>query len=298
MQVDFTRHDDASKAMAEFNQWTWPNGTGTVQRAIERDPRWTVAGLGDEAFVVPYPLNPDDTGATALFRHGGTLVRAVYGRGFSKTEKLLGEEGMAGALKVITDAARAIGAPATPLRQDVADPSAPAPVTHVPAPCSLPSRLIAELTPESKTAPSTYQPLLNASSPAKAQGCRWSSTTWNTSNDVDRSGYRTRVLTVSIMAVPERRRGVAVPTAEHEYVRLHLHARARRSGFQPITGLGEQAFGSHGVDSADGGTTVVFRIRNVLVVVTHKDETGRKPTGQEANGAYTAAVEIARRIKA
>ncbi|MQY05392.1 hypothetical protein [Actinomadura macrotermitis] len=309
LEVDFSFHDSEAEAMLDFIGSGWPSEAARAEVASERDPRRTVTGLGDEAGLVSAPMGVSRRWDEVLvfFRAGNVLVTVTYGHWWAdpaqRWKELSEKDATDGALKAAADVARSMGMPAEPVRAPVPMPAVPV-LQNVPQACgALPAKLLRTLAPDATTGPwnlnDTFSSIAFRTPP---RVCKWSASKSDGGDDQEQK------LTVIIAPVPSPpdRPGFGPWSAAYEYTRLHRLARQKWKGFQPLAGVGEQAFLAHpaSFSQLDNGGLVILRSRNVLAAVHYSttERTFARPydvhdTGKEIRGAYTAALEVAKKLK-
>lgn len=225
--------------------------------------RQTVLGLGEEAFA-------DSRRTVVDFRVANAVVTVGYQDSGLLAKK---KSALDGALRAAADTAKSLGTSAGPRLGS----TAPASTTrHLPDPCAtVPAGLRTRLVKGATAMPDT-------------NSCTWTS--------------ERRTLKVTLLSEPDSAPGGAVRAAIRDYLQRHYDARAEqpvsahdRKYFHALTGPGDQAFASWVENGTPG--RVVFRVRNVVVEVGYTGDADHPLTKDQAvNGAYAAAIDVARAL--
>ena len=255
-------------------------------------PRWSdvptraVTGLGDEALAQYSP----STGSTVVARAGNAKIIVRYSGGLGPP--IAEETARSGAFGAAAEVVDGLGGRA-PSRPAVAPAPRRSPGREIPDLCgTLSERTLHRLVKgeSSSSGPESGKGAL-AIENADRRGCSWTS--------------MERELTVSAAVVSGSALADGTRLAVREYEMRHDDARAEdtlsvhdRKIFDPVTGLGEQAFAAHVPGVVPG--LVVFRDGDLLVQVTYEEGDRRHPlSGENAvRGAYAAAREVAEALSA
>jgi hypothetical protein len=282
-----------------------PVGAGA--RAVRR----TVTGLGEEAWASYSPAL--DVGAFVRFRVGNANVSVTYD-GWDRTGKdpvrrqIPEQAAVDGALTAAAGIAKNLGVP-TPASPGFARPQATSPpIRRLPKPCDTVTdetlRKVANGAYRERGgsasifAPAGGTTIVGAAGTAE-DTCEWTAGT--PTGDTLEAKDSGRHLTVVIAMATDPHPGAATHIATREYVMRHHDARGGQR-FMPVGGLGDQAFTAYGNASGGGSELagrVVFRLRNVLVVVRYhanSDDDDPLTPNEAVNGAYTVALDVARSL--
>lgn len=298
LRVTFSLCDSDGDAMTRFLTPYWLGIEDSGATLGKRDPRSTVMGLGDEASVIPR-VHPDaNDGATVVFRAGNAVIEVAYSQPHTVGRaKLSTQAATAGALKSATEIARRLGVAAKPRTGDPVTPPAAPSVRNVPAArVALPGEIIQTLTPGAQCDRSFFYGPFDGIPQIRPDVCARSSFTHTENRE---SQKNTVVVAIAAFPSPADRPGFGPWTAAYHYTRLHRLARHGGRDFQPVAGLGEQAFSSSRL-TPSLGAAVIFRLRNVLVAVHYSITIENKnvDAGKQLRGAYTAAQRIAGKLTA
>lgn len=279
----------------------WPNtdrlpvGTTEDLSAYGDTPPRPVAGLGDSALAYV-----DSTAAG----NGGRIVLVVRDAVFTVayTAEGAGPEMLtSGALRAASAFARKAAAPAAPkLGEPVRGRLTPA---RPPEACgAVSAKALGRTVGRPLTRKSGAAEKIGAVPELVGSGCLW---------QTEAEGGE-RALGVTVYASPEREPGSGAATAARAMRMLHRGARGDKgplgltsslnpSNFQPIAGLGDQAFGVYAETRSEG--RVFFRKRNLVVLVQYsghdedEDEAAAAlPVATAINGAYTVARDVERSL--
>ncbi|TDC58665.1 hypothetical protein E1281_00730 [Actinomadura sp. KC345] len=265
-----------------------------------------VEGLGEEA-TARYSPDGRTEGAVVTFREGNAVATIEY-RGWDdageRRETIPKKTAMDGALAAAAEAAKSLGAAASPKLSTVKHPVT-RPLGRVPKPCdAVPGDTVDKVARDAyrrRGSPTlfsmTVQPGMSGDS------CMWRAET-------SRYAYegRSRTLKVSLAVAEERLPGMGVHTATRQYQGLHRNLRDGKvigaddlTGFTPLAGPGDRAFAvtKTGTGSSGDIGVVVFRKRNVLVEVAYEgaDERTKLHGSLLIDSAYTVAVAVERSLR-
>ena len=273
----------------------------------------TVTGLGERAMTYYLPTITDDGGGTVVFQYRNITATVTYSGYGSSGQRRVSTQvpkkvAVDGALRVARKVAGKLGADVSVKPATATPPAGPRALTSLPRPCDLvPTETLHRVAPHASRSPDT-ELLLNT-----ASGLLYRSTngtcTWQNSSDVEPPAEPQRALTVSMASLPDRGRpGRGARDATRAYLAMHHSARrtgasgkGRGSAFHALTGPGDQAFSMPfpGNESPDAQARVVFRVRNVLVVVQYSGTGAAEaadrpmPKRRGGDGAYTVATRVA-----
>ena len=278
-----------------------------VSRSEPDAPEPTVVeGLGEEA-TARYSADGATEGAVVAFRVGNAVASVEY-RGWDdagdRRETIPEKTAMDGALAAAAEAAKSLGAPASPEPSTVKHPVA-RPLGRVPKPCdAVPGDTVDRVARDAyrrRGSSMLFPKMLQTG--MSGDTCMWKA---ETSRYADEG--RSRTLKVSLAVAEERLPGMGVHTATRQYQGLHRNLRDGKTagaddltGFTPLAGPGDRAFAVTRSGSGPSGDVgvVVFQKRNVLVEVTYEGADGG--TGLRGrtlvDGAYTVAVAVERTLR-
>lgn len=267
-------------------------------------PPRTVTGLGGEAMYRYSPSlmasSTEPEGASLVFRVGAAVVSVAYdGRDFADdgpTSQVPEKEAKPAVLAAAADVARALHAPAKPAFTEPR-PAGPPPIRRMPRPCDLvPDTLVDRLAEGAVRSRGTLPGAPGGNTyRMAADACDWDAKpTCCLGKDTDHRPERH--LSVTVLSAPELRPGLALRMAGRAYLERHYDARdgAGGTGFRALRGLGDQAYAVYRdqrvASTGRSGGEVVFRHRNLLVIVTYTASDDH-PLAHEAalTGAYNAA---------
>ena len=272
-------------------------------------PMRRITGLGEEA-IARYVPSLVSGGGNVVFRYRNVVVDVTYdGRNPVKNRRssqVPKKEAMNGAMRAATDVAKKLGTTVPSDPEFTPRLTGPRALARVPKPCDMVPEATLDQMAEDPTRSEgtvTLPTRLFVNLQHTFRTCEWKVEMTCCADDVSKEGAERR-LTVSVAPIPDRTRpGSGTRTAARTYRMLHLIARAR-PGFHALAGLGEQAFSGYGEPSGTSGDDeegrVVFRVRNVLVVVSYSgaDDERSMPRKRAVDGAYAVAARAAASLPA